>query len=296
MKHFYGTNKKSTYFEGWYFKQHNHENMLALIPGISINGDGSKKAFIQFITNTGSFQINFPYEDFHAETKRLFVRVDKSYFSPEGIYLDIQRPNLEIHGQLNFKNITPLKYSAMGVFSMFKFMECNHDVLSLNHEVDGVVNINGKNLDFSNSRGYIEKDYGKSFPKKYIWLQCNGFEEKNVSIMVSVATIPFMATEFTGLISIVYYRGKQYRIATYNGGAPIVVNNNKMIVKNNNYMLRVNWPENIAYGLSAPVKGEMSRTINECPIGEAKFTFYKKNKEIFTLSSDKASIETVDFF
>ena len=71
-------------------------------------------------------------------------------------------------------------------------------------------------VDFTNGKGYIEKDWGISFPRNWIWMQSNNFQEKERSILVSVANIPFLGLEFTGFLSVVYDRGKFYRFGTYN--------------------------------------------------------------------------------
>ena len=41
----------------------------------------------------------------------------------------------------------------------------------MNHTVNGVLMINNEEIDINNGKGYIEKDWGTSFPKKYIWIQ-----------------------------------------------------------------------------------------------------------------------------
>lgn len=46
-----GWGKTSRYFEGWYFKLVNHDGSeaLAIIPGIAIDEQGNKQAFIQVL-------------------------------------------------------------------------------------------------------------------------------------------------------------------------------------------------------------------------------------------------------
>ena len=58
MKYFHGKNKKQSYFEGWYFKQTNSEELLAFIPSIHIDQSGNKKALIQIISTDGSYQVD----------------------------------------------------------------------------------------------------------------------------------------------------------------------------------------------------------------------------------------------
>ncbi|MCK7537696.1 MAG: tocopherol cyclase family protein [Marinilabiliales bacterium] len=38
-----------------------------------------------------------------------------------------------------------------------------------------------KMADFSGGRGYIEKDWGHSFPSAYVWMQSNHFQLARIS-------------------------------------------------------------------------------------------------------------------
>jgi tocopherol cyclase len=58
----------------------------------------------------------------------------------------------------------------------------------------GRVLLNGRELNFTGGKGYIEGDSGRSFPKSYTWVQCNDFTVE-CSIMVSVVHIPFASYE-----------------------------------------------------------------------------------------------------
>ncbi|QII81181.1 hypothetical protein G7057_00970 [Jeotgalibaca arthritidis] len=43
----------------------------------------------------------------------------------------------------------------------------------------------------STGKGYIEKDWGRSFPKNYIWIQSNHFNDNQRSLFFSYAHIPY---------------------------------------------------------------------------------------------------------
>jgi hypothetical protein len=75
---------------------------------------------------------------------------------------------------------------------------------------------NGTALDMTGGEGYIEKDWGKSFPQAWIWMQANHFAAQNASFMFSIARIPWLGTSFTGLISFLRTDEGFYRFATYN--------------------------------------------------------------------------------
>jgi len=168
-------NKKKNYFEGWYFKNTNIQKGISFIPGININDTGAK-AFIQIITNNKSYFVNYDINDFKFNASPFWIRIGNNRFSKESININIEDKSqeLKIYGNIrfsNFKNISTNIFTPniMGPFSYIPFMECNHAIISMQNTINGFTNINGETIQFSNDEGYIEKDWGCSFPKAYIW-------------------------------------------------------------------------------------------------------------------------------
>ena len=91
--------------------------------------------------------------------------------------------------------------NIMGPFTYIPNMECNHGVVSMSHTINGSIQLNDETWEFKNDKGYIEKDWGTSFPKRYIWIQGNHFKNTNTSFMLSLAHIPFIGFSFEGLIA-----------------------------------------------------------------------------------------------
>ncbi len=96
-------------------------------------------------------------------------------------------------------------------------MECYHGVVSFDHLISGTLRIDDEPVDFTGGRGYIEKDWGQSFPEAYIWFQTNHFDSSRACITASVAIIPSFGTSFPGFIVGLWLDGKLYRFATYTG-------------------------------------------------------------------------------
>lgn len=286
--------KKKSFFEGWYFKQQSKEDSIALIPGINISKDGNKYAFIQIITEEKAYNVNYDFKDFSISDDKLTIKIKDNIFSTKGLILNIKSKDINIKGRLIYSNITPIKGDIMGPFAYFPFMECFHGVLSLNHEVNGTLTVNNKEIIFNNDFGYIEKDWGRSFPKRYLWAQCNDFSVEDTSIMVSIADIPFLGLEFKGCIAVVYYKGREYRLATYNGVNLVSYDEKGLVIKRGAYKLEVKIKELSPQGLLAPNGGEMVRTIYENLICKTNFKFYKKDELIFDLDSNRASFEYVN--
>lgn len=71
-------------------------------------------------------------------------------------------------------HIQTTKYAPtiMGPFAYLKNMQCNHAILNLESQTHGYMKYQNQ---IYNIQGiiYQEKDWGNSFPKKYIWVQSN---------------------------------------------------------------------------------------------------------------------------
>lgn len=180
----------------------------------------------------------------------------------------------------------------MGPFSLIPNMECNHGIISLQHTTHGIIKVNDNLMNFCGGTGYIEKDWGSSFPRSYTWIQCNDFRD-NTSIVVSVAHIPFYKFCFRGLIAIVYYKGKEYRFATYNGGKILYASGDQILLRKGSYYLRIKISKGSAHPLKAPDLGDMSRIIHERPACSGTFEFYKGKNKLFTKHSPAVSFEYV---
>ena len=285
---------KKVFFEGWYFKHQYKDISIALIPGINIDKNGVKYAFIQIITNNKSYNIKYNFKDFSMSYDKLTIKIKDNIFSNRGVILNIVCDDMKIKGKLSYDNITAIRSNIMGPFALIKFMQCNHGVISLHHLVNGKLNMNNEEIIIKDGIGYIEKDYGKSFPKYYLWVQCNDFKNEKASIMVSIADIPFLGYEFKGCIAAILYRGKEYRMATYNGVRIIDYSEKGVIIKRGKYKLEVKINENNPQELLAPESGEMKRVIYENIACNAIFKFYRKDKLIFNLKSKNASFEYVN--
>ena len=173
---------KRTFFRGRYYKHQSEEETICIIVGHASSGD-----FVQIITND--------------EVVRL-PSLCGCNVSNKGIKLCY--PNVK--GELHYTNLKPLRTHIMGPFHYLP-MQCSHEVVSMEHRVNGYIQINGRRYDFTEGKGYIEGDKGRSFPKEYLWLHSNAFEE-DLSVMVSIAHIPFVGMSFTGCLCAIMYRGK----------------------------------------------------------------------------------------
>jgi hypothetical protein len=304
---FQGNLKKKKYFEGWYFKHVSHDlkHVCSFIPGISLTAK-DPHSFIQVINGiTGeSVYVTYPVDKFIYSRNELKLKVGNSLFSDKQISIDIEYGNLKIKGDLMYQDTTPypgtlFSPGIMGWYSFVPFMECKHGIVSVNHNITGSIVVNEENISFDGGKGYIEKDWGTSFPETWIWIQANNFTDRGTSFQFSVAKIPWLGKFFIGFISFLYYNNKYHLFSTYNNSVISEIkhtdNSIDLVIKNKNSTLRIKAIKSTFGELIAPVKGQMTRRIKESIDSEVNISLYDKNENlIYTDSGKRAGLEVID--
>lgn len=289
MKYFNGLRKKS-YFEGWYFKHTSKSLNISIIPSISINKNNDKVCYIQVITPFNTTLFTFSINMFSANKDKLYIKIDNNVFSKNGMTLDLANDDFKIKAKIKYNNLINIKGDIMGPFKHVPFMECSHRVISMKHSIEGYIQINDEMFDLNKGIGYIESDYGHSFPIHYKWIQANDFPV-DLSIFFSSAKIPYHLLTFNGLICSVIFNKQEYRFSTYNFSKIIKNDNNEVIIKKGKYVLYIKYQQNHILHLKAPTNGTMSREILECIDGTCQVQLSYKNKIIFNTIGKNCGIE-----
>ncbi len=297
-----GEKKKFPFFEGWYFKQQIGQEVYSFIPGYSIDEKGEKHPFIQVITHEFSEIFMFESDELTINKDCLSIQIGENQFSDKGIKLALRSNKLTLTGTLTYGPFTPLKRthyapSIMGPFSYFSFMECYHGILSMGHAVSGELSWNGRIIDFANGSGYLEKDWGSSFPKAYLWIQCNQFQAADARFFFSAADIPFLGLEFLGLIIVLQIAGEEYRLATYLGAKIIDIFHEEeylvITIRQKELQLQIKVLQSEGHPLMAPQQGLMERVIREKASTEILLTLKKNQVIIFEEKGTAAGFEEV---
>lgn len=268
-----GSLHKKNCFEGWYYKLLNTDSsyVLSVIPGISFTKD-KPHCFIQIIdsNHARTAYIEYPLDSFSARKDKLYIKIGENTFTQNEICLDIDQ-DIRIKGVLSFYNIIPFpktvfRRGMMGPFCFVPFMECNHGIVNIRHNIKGSIEINGFMKDFNNGTGYIEKDWGHSFPSSWIWVQSHDVKS-NTTFMFSAADIPFIGRRFLGILCFLYSDGKYISVSTYSGAkiSSYSIDEKQAAFLLTNRKYRVSFSITRAKGsaLKAPLKGLMQRTIEE---------------------------------
>lgn len=299
---FQGWNRKRNYFEGWYFKVVNEaENKaFAIIPGIAIDSEGNRHAFIQVLDgkkHTAKYH-KFSSNAFNPNSDQFKIAIEENSFSEAGLQLNLPelKANLQFSGNVPWPNrwYSP---GIMGPYTFLPFMECYHGIVSMDHTITGYVEENGEILDFSNGRGYIEKDWGQSFPSAYVWMQTNHFSQPGNSLKVSVAKIPYIGYSFVGFIAGIWLENRLIQFTTYNQSTLrksfIDTEKVELVMDNKNFRLEILVKREAATALASPILGLMDGRIEESMDGQimVKLTDIKSGKIIFNDTGRNAGLE-----
>ena len=299
---YHGWGKKNKFFEGWYYKivSKDQDYAFALIPGIAMDENGLKQAFIQILDGKKlkSNYIKFSFDEFKPNPIVHDIKIGNNRFKLNSIELNLP----DIKGKLIFRDIVPWSKSffspgIMGPFSFLPFMECYHGILSMNHSIYGELTINKKKINFDSGRGYIEKDWGHSFPLGYVWMQSNHFSKSKISFKLSVAKIPMKGFSFIGFIAGVWVNSELIEFTTYNFSnlKKCSINKEEVLIKmdNNKYKLIAKAIRSKSTKLAAPIQGFMDSRIEESMNSKINLVLIdkKNNKSIIDDIGSSSCIE-----
>ena len=268
---FQGWGKKSNYFEGWYYKLVDVKNNIALavIPGISLNNQ-DPHAFIQVIDGVQckSTYHRFPINAFKNSDTAHYVNVDNNIFSEDMMSLNLK----EIQCELALSSWTKLSYKwyrpgIMGCYAYIPTMQCYHGLGSMNHNIVGSLKLYDQSYELQSAKGYIEKDWGSSFPKSWIWIQCNSFSgAPDLSVFASIAHIPWMKAHFIGFLGAIYINEKIEIFSTYTGARRKTIITEKQVTieyQNKSNFLKIEATKAPGADLLSPISGEMRGKVND---------------------------------
>jgi tocopherol cyclase len=303
---YHGWGRTRRYFEGWYFKlvSPDEQHAMAIIPGIAMAENGDQHAFIQVMDGKAcqAEYHRFPAGDFRSAAGAFDIQVGNNFFSGEKITLDLPG----ISGEISFKNTQPWPKmlgapGIMGWYSFVPFMECNHGVVSLDHQLEGQLQIKDTRTglsqvaDFSGGKGYIEKDWGRSFPRAYVWMQSNHFDTHDrASLLASAAHIPWLQGHFIGFISGFWLDGKLFKFATYTGARTFLTIKDdtvELIFRNPKSELRILARQAPGTMLKSPMSGEMTGKIQESLQAVLQVELLEKGKRVFEGIGRNAGLE-----
>ena len=169
---------------------------------------------------------------------------------------------------------------AWGPYAFVPRMECNHGILSLDHALSGSLRFNGAALSYDGGRGYVEKDWGRSFPAAYVWVQSNHFDRSGICLTASVAKIPWWTGTFRGFLAAFLIDGTLHPFTTYNGGRirslEITETHLHLRLENRSHALEVNAEKAGGALLKAPYEKTMIERVAETMTSTVELRFSER--------------------
>jgi tocopherol cyclase len=110
-----------------------------------------------------------------------------------------------------------LQQATAGALSYLPIFEPGWQILMAHGLATGWIEWQGERYEFTNAPAYSEKNWGRSFPEKWFWINCNSFDE-TVGLAITAGggkrQVLWM-TEEVGMIGI-HYRDKFYEFVPWN--------------------------------------------------------------------------------
>ncbi|MDD3392751.1 MAG: tocopherol cyclase family protein [Bacilli bacterium] len=292
---FEGSQKKHNYFEGWYIKINDIKNneVYAFILGITLYKQ-DPHAFIMVISpnQKTSHYYRFNKSDFHYTENKVIIKNNKLTSHSLKIVLD------DLKVDVNFSKPILLKKQLFNnsIMSYFKYLplSTSHEIIFLKASVSGEIINNQSKINISGNC-YMEKTMGNKFPKQWLWIEANNFNNPNAALVIAIADIFY---NFKGFFCVLNINNKEYRFATYNGSKVSIIKNNsdniEIVIKKKDIMLNIKTIYKDDYFLTAPTKnGKMKKIINESLNSNLTFTLYEKNKNIVSDTSNYVGCENL---
>lgn len=294
---FKGSKYRKNFFEGWYLKfildQH---NTISLIPSIHRQGQfvqGSLQTI--FSKDNVSKTVSTTYSPSNYEITLPFqFQLGENLISSNQVI--INEPHLNFQAEI--KKVIPYPHNIMGPFQYFhRIMPCNHGLLVSRGEAKVLVSsdlISGS----YDAQLYVEKDWGDTFPERYIWIHAD-FPDEEVAFFFSVATVVVGKLKFPGFIATILLGGKHYTFATWNlaqlrvSGSP---NDIRISLANNDMKVTLRTTPHNTVSLHSPIDGIMNSSIREALSSPLQMVIQLKSGKVLKLSTQRASVEYHKWF
>ncbi len=250
-------------------------------------GPQSAHCFVQVLPGDGGpvLQARYPLGWFQWGKREFSVSIGdpaggKPVFSGSrgGLWLDVTQGGRSLRAEVRFVDAVPFPGTPrwpgiMGPFGFLPGMECYHAIVSIRHGLVGTLRMadgsGSVTHDLTGGLGYTEKDWGRSFPRAWVWLHANRFVD-GATFFLSAADIPWHGRTFPGFFAFLHRPGQGMTLfATYARGRL-----GELAVQGHNLQGTVSGPAGILCfhatagrvgTLAAPLLGRMERTVEESP-------------------------------
>ncbi len=290
-----GKDKQKNYFEGWYIRLldiNNNNKSYAIIFGITFY-EKDPHAFIQIINNQTkqANYLRFNIKDFSYDDKSITIK--GNILSPSKLILKTDELTIDVTNE-EFE-LVKRKGVIRSIMGFFKYLPLGsaYEIIYLSAITRGKVIDNKNKYDF-NGISYMEKNWGDTFPKKWLWIQANHFEKNDAQFVLVYTTF----LRFPIFLCLLKVNGVEYRFATYNGAhlKCLKISSKEILLKaiKDDYKLYIKLNYNEDHPIKGPIKnGQMIKTLNESINSSLFLSLYDKATAIFRDNADNVGCENL---
>jgi tocopherol cyclase len=278
-----GNLERNTYFEGWFQKIYSKEynSSFVIIYGYATRNSEDTFGFIQILFPNNATEVSyFNRNEFSCDQDHHIIRMGENTLTTEFIQINTNDVNI----RLNFLNnhVTRTFKNSMGYNYFIPNLPCYHAVLNTGHLVSGEIKQKDKRFIIENELGYLEKNWGTSFPKTYYWLHALDPNDPQVSLLFSRAEIEWMGKKFIRHLGHLRYNDKQVDIRSLKNFNVSIISSRKdkheirIASKTLQIEISITHKNNVCF--KGPFNGKLSRDIIHFPDSIIQIRLSENNK------------------
>lgn len=192
-----GNFDRNKYFEGWFHKIYSskYKASFIVIYGYATGNSTNKFGFIQVhIPNQQVLIMYFDKNEIFCDPNQHVIRMGAHVLTTHKIDINTN----EIGIQLDLTNNQPIRTfkNSMGYNYVIPNLPCYHAILNKSHTISGEIRAGDTSFVMGKDMGYLEKNWGTSFPDNYIWLHAVDPTNTEVNLLFSQAEIKWMGGTF----------------------------------------------------------------------------------------------------
>jgi hypothetical protein len=208
-----GNFERNKYFEGWFQKVYSkeHNASFILIYGYATQNSDDHFGFLQVLIPNQEPEIAyFPKNEVSCDIEQHIFRMGKNLMTTELIRIDINGLRID----LNFKNsqLSRTFKNSMGYAYFIPNLPCYHSVLTTAQNVSGEIQHNGVYYTLNNAMGYLEKNWGTTFPESYFWIHAVDPNNPARSLLFSKAKIVWLGKTYIKHVGYLCLDGQQIEL------------------------------------------------------------------------------------
>jgi hypothetical protein len=208
-----GTFERNKFFEGWFQKVYSkaHKASFILIYGYATHNSDDEFGFLQvLIPNQVPELVYFPKNEVSCDIEKHIFCMGNNLLTTELIRIDIH----DLRIDLNLKSSQPFRTfkNSMGYTYFIPNLPCYHSVLNTAQSVSGEIQYKGLCYTLDHEMGYLEKNWGTTFPENYFWVHAIDPNNPAISLLFSRAQIVWLGKTYIKHVGYFCFDGQQIEL------------------------------------------------------------------------------------